>query len=138
MTTAHHVLGVYSVLFNEIWLLIISIRKQKELLTNFAQAISDIHTVKKSAKTYIFTTRYKPFITGRKIDKEVVDDFFHGEKIGNKHFEASLLEKLLQNKKPVFELFCKRSLETRRKKKVLKPLSIVKEVCQAFGLLLIK
>lgn len=138
MTTAHHVLGVYSVLFNEIWLLIISIRKQKELLTNFAQAISDIHTVKKSTKTYIFTTRYKPFITGRKIDKEVVDDLFHGEKIGNKHFEASLLEKLLQNKKPVFELFCKRSLETRRKKKVLKPLSIVKEVCQAFGLLLTK
>ena len=117
MATAHHVLGVYSVLFNEIWLMIISIRKQKELLTNFAQAISDIHTVKNSTKTYTFTARYKPFTTGRKIDKQVVDDLFHGEKIGNKHFEASLLEKLLQNKNPVFELFCKGSLEKRRKKK---------------------
>ena len=80
MATAHHVLGVYSVIFNEIWLMIISIRKQKELLTNFTQAISDIHTVKKLTKTYIFTARYKykPFTTGRKIDKQVVDDLFHG------------------------------------------------------------
>ena len=43
MDTMDHVLAVHSVLFTEIWLLNISIRKLKELFAHLAQAISEIH-----------------------------------------------------------------------------------------------
>ena len=55
-------------------------------MAHFAQAISNIHTVKKSTKTYIFAAanikRCKHFTTGREIDKEVVDGLFHPEEVG--------------------------------------------------------
>ena len=73
------------------------------MLAHFAQAISDIHTVKKSTKTYMFTARFKHFTTGQEIDKEVVDGLFRAEEVGNKHFEAFLLEKLLEDKRSFFE-----------------------------------
>ena len=64
MGTVHQVLAVHSVPFTEISLLNISIGKLKELLAHFAQAISDIHTVKKSTKTNIFTARCEHSTTG--------------------------------------------------------------------------
>ena len=139
MGTVHRVLGVHSVPFTEILLLNISIRKLKDLLVHFAQAISVIHKVKNSTKVFIFT--YEHFRTDREIDKKVVDGLFHAEEVGNKHFEAFLLEKLLKNKKSLFQSFCEESIVTgnkKNKKKFLKPLSVVKEVCQAFGLLVNK
>ena len=64
----------------------------------------------------------------------------HAEEIGNKHFEAFLQDKLVEDKKSFFEPFCKARLITRneKKKKLLKPLSVVKEVCQDFCLLIDK
>ena len=50
--------GLHSILLN------ISIKKQKKLLIHVALAISGIHTVKRSTKTYTFTTRHKHLITG--------------------------------------------------------------------------
>ena len=75
-------------------LLNISIKKRKELLTYFAQAISDIHTVKKLTKIYIFTARCKNFTTCREIDKEVADGFFHAEEVGNQTFLGFSLRKV--------------------------------------------
>ena len=74
-------------------------------------------------------------MTGREI-KEAVDSFLHVEEVGNKHFDAFLQSKLVEDKKSFFELFCKARLITGNeiKKKFLKPLLVVKEVCQAFGL----
>ena len=70
----------YSIPFTEIWLLNISLKKHKR---HFAQAISDIPTIKKWAKTYISTGRCKHFATGREINEDVVDDLFHAEEVGN-------------------------------------------------------
>ena len=83
MGTVHQVLGVHSIPFTKIWLLNISIKKRKELLAHFAQAISAIHTVRKSTKTYIFTARWNI---------------------------SQLVEKLI--KKFLMVLFMKRKLET--------------------------
>ena len=82
----HQVLEVHSILFTEIWLLNISIKKQKEFLVYFAQVISDIYRVKKLTKTYIFKARCEHFTTGRQIDKELVYGHFHAVEFGNKHF----------------------------------------------------
>ena len=137
MDTLHQVSVVHSVPLAEVWLLRISKRKLKKLLVHFAQAVSNTHTVKKSTKTYIFTARCKYFTTGREIDKEYVDGLFHAEEVGNKHFEVHVQEKLVEDNKSYFQPFCKASLITgnEKKKKKLKPLSVIKEVCQAFHLL---
>ena len=82
----HLVLGVYSVQFTEIWLFNISIKKRKVLLAHSDQVMPDIHIGKKLTKNYIFTGRCKHFTTGREIDKEVVDELFHAEEVGNKYF----------------------------------------------------
>ena len=58
---------------------------------------------KKIDKTYMFTARCEHFTTGQEIDKEVVDGLFRAELVGNKHFEAFLLEKLLEDKRSFFE-----------------------------------
>ena len=97
----HQVLRFHSSLFTEIWLLIILIRKGKELLAYFAQALSDIHTTKESTKTYIFIARYEHFTNDREIDVEVADGLIHAEEVGNKHFEVFLLE-LVEDKKSFF------------------------------------
>ena len=97
MGTLHQVVGVHSIPLTEVWLLNISIKKLKELLAHFAQAISDTHTVIKLTKTYIFTARCEHFTTDQEIEKEVIDAFFHTEKVGNKHFGAYLLEKLVED-----------------------------------------
>ena len=97
----HQVLRFHSSLFTEIWLLIILIRKGKELLAYFAQALSDIHTIKESTKTYIFIARYEHFTNYREIDVEVADGLIHAEEVGNKHFEVFLLE-LVEDKKSFF------------------------------------
>ena len=49
------------------------------------------------------------YINWLRIDREVVDDLFHAEKVGNKHFK-DFLEKLVEDKKSFFEPFCKASL----------------------------
>ena len=82
----HLVLGVYSVQFTEIWLFNISIKKRKVLLAHSDQVVPDIHIGKKLTKNYIFTARCEHFTTGREIDKEVVDEPFHAEEVGNKYF----------------------------------------------------
>ena len=97
----HQVLRFHSSLFTEIWLLIILIRKGKELLAYFAQALSDIHTVKELTKTDIFIARYEHFTNDREIDVEVADGLIHAEEVGNKHFEVFLLE-LVEDKKSFF------------------------------------
>ena len=78
-------------------------------------------------------------MTGRKI-KEVADSLLHAEEVGNKHFGAFLQSKLVEDKKSFFELFCKARLITGNeiKKKVFETFMVVKEVCQAFGLLVNK
>ena len=50
MGAVHQVLGFHSLMFAEIWLRILLIRKRKELLAHFAQAPPDIHTVKNKKK----------------------------------------------------------------------------------------
>ena len=80
------------------------------------------------------------FTTGRKIDKEVVYGFLHAEKVGNKHFEAFLLDKLVENKISFFEPFYKARLITgnEKKKKFLKRFSVVKEFVKFLVYLLTK
>ena len=56
------------------------------------------------------------FPNGRKIDKEVIDGLFHAEEVENKHFEAFLLEKLVQDKKSFFQTYYKASLITGNEK----------------------
>ena len=92
----HQVLGAHSILITEIWLFNNSLRKLKKLLAHFAQA--------------------KHFITGREIDKEVADGFFHGEEVGNKHFDYFYLDKLVKDKKSFFQHFCKAILITGHEK----------------------
>ena len=65
----------------------------------------DIHIGKKLTKNYIFTGRCKHFTTGREIDKEVVDELFHAEEVGNKYFQGFLQDKLGEGKKSFFEPF---------------------------------
>ena len=67
----------------------------------FAQALSDIHTIKESTKTYIFIARYEHFTNDWEIDVEVADGLIHAEEVGNKHFEVFLLE-LVEDKKSFF------------------------------------
>ena len=67
----------------------------------FAQALSDIHTIKESTKTYIFIARYEHFTNDQEIDVEVADGLIHAEEVGNKHFEVFLLE-LVEDKKSFF------------------------------------
>ena len=95
----------HSILITEIWLFNNSLRKLKELLAHFAQA--------------------KHFITGREIDKEVVDGFFHAEEVGNKRFDYFYLDKLVKDKKSFFQHFCKAILIIGNEKttKVFKTLS---------------
>ena len=78
-------------------------------------------------------------MTGRKI-KEVADSLLHAEEVGNKHFGAFLQSKLVEDNKSFFELFCKARLITGNeiKKRVFETFMVVKEVCQAFGLLVNK
>ena len=61
-------------------------------------------------------------------------------KLENRHFEAFLQNKLAEDKRSLFESFCKARLITgnETKKRFLKPLSIIKSLCQAFGLLVNK
>ena len=66
----------------------------------------------------MFTARCKHVTTGREIDKEVVDGLFHAEEVGNKHFEAFLLEKLVEDKKSFFETFFKACLISGNEKKI--------------------
>ena len=111
----------------------------KETIGSFSSDYIGYHTVKKSTKTYIFTARCEHLTTGREIDKEDFNSLFHAKEVGNKHFEAFLLETLVEDKKPYSEPFFKAILNWKREeKKFLKPLSVVKEVCQNFGLLIYK
>ena len=91
-------------------------------------------------ETYIFTARCKHFTTGREIGKEVVDGLFHEEDVGNKLSKAFLRETLVEDKKSLLEPFYNANLITRnkKKKKFLKPLSIVEKICHAFDLLINK
>ena len=50
------------------------------------------------------------FSNGRKIDKQDIDGLVQAEEVENKHFEAFLLEKLVQDKKSFFQTYCKASL----------------------------
>ena len=86
-----------------------SIKRRKELLAHFTQAISDIYTGRKLPKTYIFTARCKNFTTVQEIKSDVVDGLFQAEEVGNKHFTALLLETLVKDQKSFFELFCKQA-----------------------------
>ena len=64
----------------------------------------------------------------------------HAEEVGNKRFIAFVQDRLVEGKKSFFEPICKVRLKTgsEKKKKVLKSLSVLKEDCQAFGLLVNK
>ena len=64
----------------------------------------------------------------------------NAEKFENKRFETFFQDKLVKDKKSFLELFCQARLITvnEKKKKFLKPLSAVMEVCQAFDLLVKK
>ena len=64
----------------------------------------------------------------------------HAEEVKNKHFDAFLQNKSIKDKKSFFEPFCKARLVTENEtnKKILNALSVVKEVFQAFGLLVKK
>ena len=76
-------------------------------------------------------------MTGQEIDKEVVDGLLQTEEVEKKHFKTFLQDKLAEDKKSFFEPFCKARLITdnEEKEKLLKSLSVIKEVCHAFGLL---
>ena len=78
--------------------------------------------------------------TGREIDREVIDGRLHAEDVGNKRFIAFVQDRLVESKKLFFERICKVRLKTgsEKKKGVLKSLSVLKEDCQAFSLLLNK
>ena len=115
MGTVYQVLGVHSILLAEIWLLSISIKKRKKLLTHFTQAINRHRYSKKIGKNIHIHSKTH-FTTGREIDKEVVDDLFPVEEVGNKHFEY-FPDKFVMNKKSLFELFYKASLITGNEKK---------------------
>ena len=64
----------------------------------------------------------------------------HAEEVGNKRFIAFVQDRLMEGKKSFLEPICKVKLKTgsKKKKKVLKSLSVLKENykedCQAFGL----
>ena len=62
------------------------------------------------------------------------------EEVGNKRFIAFVQDRFVEGKKSFFEPICKVRLKTgsEKKKKVLKSLSVLKEDCQAFGLLVNK
>ena len=68
----------------------------------------------------------------------------HAEEVGNKRFIAFVQDRLMEGKKSFLEPICKVKLKTgsKKKKKVLKSLSVLKENykedCQAFGLLVNK
>ena len=57
---------------------------------------------KKIDKNLYIHNKMEHFTTSREIDKEVVDGSFHAEEVGNKHFEAFLPEKSVEDKKPFF------------------------------------
>lgn len=80
------------------------------------------------------------FTTDLEIDKEVAHGLLLAGEVANKHFEDFLQGKLVENKKSSFGPFCKARLITgkKNKRKFSKPLSIVKEVYQAFDLLVNK
>lgn len=52
-----------------------------------------------------------------KIDKEVVDRFFHAREVGSKYCEAFPLGKLVEDKKSFFEPFIRARLLTENEKK---------------------
>lgn len=72
----------------------ISIKKWNKLFTHSAQPISDIHT-KILTQTSHIHSKMPTFQNGREVDGEVDDGFLHAEVLGNKHFEAFLLDKLM-------------------------------------------
>ena len=71
---------------------------------------------KKVDKNWHIHSKMQTFPNGRKIDKEVIDGLFHAEEVENKHFEAFLLEKLVQDKKSFFQTYWKASLITGNEK----------------------
>ena len=72
-------------------------KETKRTFGHSAQAISDIHTVKKNRqKLHIFTARSEHYTTRQEIDKEVVDGLLHAQEVRNKHFETFLQEKLVE------------------------------------------
>ena len=97
MGNVHQVLAVHSVPSTEIWLLNISIKKQRELL---------VHTIQVN-NFCTFKVRCEHFTTGWEIDKEVVDGLVHVEEVGNKHSEAFLQGSLAEDKKSFFHSFYK-------------------------------
>ena len=73
--------------------------------------------------------------TGREIDKEVVFC-----EVRNKLFRAFVQDRLAEGKNSFLEPICKTTLKTgsKKKKKISKSFSVLKEDCQAFGLLVNK
>ena len=61
-------------------------KKAKGTLGPFWSGCARYSYRKKLTKNYIFTARCEHFTTGREIDKEVVDEPFHAEEVGNKYF----------------------------------------------------
>ena len=97
MGVALQVQGVHSVPFTEIWLHNISIRKLKELLIHFAQAISDIHTVKNRQKLTYSQQDVSISQLVEKLMKKLLMGLFHT--------------------KSFFQFFCKASNNWKREEK---------------------
>ena len=85
-----------------------------KLLAHFTQAINR-HPYSKKINKNIHIHSKTHFTTGREIDKEVVDDLFPAEEVGNKHFKYFLGKLVME--KSLFELFYKASLITGNEKK---------------------
>lgn len=108
MGVALQVQGIHSVPFTEIWLHNISIRNLKELLIHFAQAISDIHTVKNRQKLTYSQQDVSISQLVEKLMKKLLMGLFHT--------------------KSFFQFFCKQAITGNdKKKKLLKPLSVVRK-----------
>ena len=74
-------------------------------------------------KLHTFATRWEDFTVDPEVDKEIADGLLHREEAEKEYFEAFLQDKLVEDKIPFFEPFCKAKLITgnKKKKKFLKP-----------------
>ena len=82
----------------------------------------------------------KCFSTGTEIDPAVVKDMLNATEIGNEAFSTFVSERLIEETKSFFAPIKRIKLNTGilAKKKTIKAASVLKEDCQAYGLLVSK
>ena len=100
--------------------------------------MSQLDAISLTYKYNFFSTGpARAITTGKEIDFAVIGDLLSSNEKGNKCFQDFVQERLVSNQKSIFQKITKNKLKTGITKppKILKPVEVLKENVQGFGVL---